>query len=199
MELPCLSEKMKTKSLMELHAASPELRSMVGLPVPTLWVGSCSALETAATGEGCAPSIRSWHGGLLSHSKQRRDAIVPSLSRLQKGGVIFHTSFSSPALTCQGNIIWLCLVLKYKLARSHNDEITSNPKPCKGFIFWTCTWGLEYQRSKDLPSFVRCSQTLYPFSVSDYGRTFLISLIIFINYDLVPSNCLLDLSQKPAS
>jgi len=86
MEFPCLSGKKETKILRELHADSPELKSMVGLPLPTLWVGSCSASETPAIREGCVPSIRAWHGGLLSHSKQRSDAIVLGLSRLRKGG-----------------------------------------------------------------------------------------------------------------
>lgn len=134
MELPCLTQKMETKSLREPHAASPELRSMVGLPVPTLGVGSCSAPKTAAP-ELCAPPPRAWHGGLLSHSKQRSDAIVPGLSPLQKGEGIFHMSFSSLALTCQRHIIRLCLVLKYKLGRNHKDKISPNPQLCRGFVF----------------------------------------------------------------
>lgn len=88
-------KKTETKSLREVHASSPELRSMVGLPLPTLCVVSCLAPRTAAIREGCAPPVwtRHWHGGLLSHSEHRSDAVVPGLSRLQKGGGIFRISF----------------------------------------------------------------------------------------------------------
>lgn len=149
-ELPCLTQKTETKSLREPHAASPELRSMVGLPVPTLGVGSCSAPKAAAM-EVRASLFRAWHGGLLSHSKQRSDAIVPGLSRLQKREGIFHMSFSSLALTCQRHIIRLCLVLKYKLGRNHKDKNLAESSTLQRFCILACTWGLEYQKRVCLP------------------------------------------------
>lgn len=74
-------------------ATSPEPRSVVGLPVRVLWVGSCSGLETAAIREGWAP-LRARHE-VLSQSKQGRDVIVPSFSHLQKRGGIFHVTLFS--------------------------------------------------------------------------------------------------------
>lgn len=79
-------------------------------------------------------------------------------------------SCHSLALICQGNVIRVCLVLKYKLERIHKCEISLEGKLFKDFV-QTCTWDLEYQKNKWFCSFVGSLETVYPFWISDYRKT----------------------------
>lgn len=138
------------KSLRELYVTSPEPRSVVDLPVPVLWVGFCSAPETAAIREGWAPPVRAKHEGPLSHSKQGRDVIVPSLSCLQERGGILHV------------ILFSCTHMRRKYNQALlGFEKQAGEKPqmwnptewklCKDFVFQTCTWDLEYHKNVCVP------------------------------------------------
>lgn len=82
-------KKKEPKSLREVYATSPEPRSMVALPLPVLWVDSCSGPETAAIREGWAPPIRAKQEGPSTQLTGKRGHCAQLVS-LQKRGGIFH-------------------------------------------------------------------------------------------------------------
>lgn len=68
-----------------------------------------------------SPQGQAW--GSCRRPNREEMSSCPASHTCRKGEEFF-TSFSSLALACQGNIIRLCLVLKYKLGRCQKWEIS---------------------------------------------------------------------------